>query len=181
MKKIVVGLSLLSFSVSFSQSTTSIIDSLFFGANGLRVNSPEVAVVIGVFDGARTSYYTLGTRQVNGNELVDSTTIFEVGSATKTFTALLLAKAIEERKVGANDFIDNYLPKGFHLPVRLQRKVRLTDLASHQSGLPNLSSDKYFTQLLKRDPRNPFRFVDRNYLYAVLRQTESLTNYGKYQ
>lgn len=181
MTKLLTVSLLSSFFFSFSQSQQQVIDSLFFGTGGVKSKFPDVGLVIGICINGQTNYYAFGTRTVNETAPLDSTTLFEIGSATKTFTALLLAQAIEDKKIGKNDFIDSYLPKGFHLLPKLQHKIKLTYLASHQSGLPNLSNDTYFADLLQKDPKNPFRFVDSAYLYKVLTETSELHNYGKYQ
>ncbi|RDV11509.1 hypothetical protein DXT99_24570 [Pontibacter diazotrophicus] len=168
-------------SCAFGQDPRTVTDSLLYGQNGVANEYPEVGLVIGIYQDGKTSYYSFGSRTKDGKEPLDSTTIFEIGSATKTFTGLLLANAIESSEVGQHDFIDNYLPEGTEFPSTLKNKIKLTDLASHQSGLPNLSNDKYFSKLLKRDPTNPFRFVDREYLYKVLENTDSLVGYRQYQ
>lgn len=142
---------------------------------------PDVGLVIGVYQNGKSDYYSYGTLTVNGKTKIDSTTIFEIGSATKTFTALLLAQEIEKGRIKPFDFIDTYLPRDHRLYCQMKSKVLMTDLATHQSGLPNLSSDQYFEDLMKKDPNNPFRFVDEGYLYEVLRNTDSLKEYRQYQ
>jgi CubicO group peptidase (beta-lactamase class C family) len=181
MKNLILIIFLALSTQTFAQVQQKVIDSLFDGKNGIRTAAQGTGLVIGINHNGKATYYAIGTRSASGSEPLDSATIFEVGSATKTFTGLLLALNIEEGKIGLNDNIDSYLPGRLQLPESYRNKVKLTDLASHQSGLPNLSSDKYFTELMKKDPRNPFRFVDRKYLYDVLRQTDTLTHYGDYQ
>jgi CubicO group peptidase (beta-lactamase class C family) len=166
---------------SFAQVPQNVIDSVFNGSSGLRTAAPGTGLVIGIYQKGKTSFYAVGTRSVAGTALLDSATIFEVGSATKTFTGLLLALNVQQGKMSINDYIDNYLPQQMLSRKVYRNKIKLTDLASHQSGLPNLSSDKYFTALIEKDPRNPFRFVDQAYLYQVLKQTDTLTHYGSYQ
>lgn len=142
---------------------------------------PETGLVIGIYNGLQTSYYSYGSLTKENKTKPDSTTLFEIGSATKTFTAVLLAQEIEKGNAGQFDFIDAYLPKDVILNCRLKEKILLTDLASHQSGLPNLSNDAYFSNLMEKDPFNPFRFVDRDYLYNILRSTDSLSKFRQYQ
>ena len=180
--KIILLLFLLFISTySIGQSQQRIIDSLFYGQKGIKNKFPDVGIVVGIYKDGITNYYSLGTRIRNGKELLDSLSIFEIGSATKTFTALLLANQISNKKIDEHDYIDKYLPNKIKLASALKHKVKLTDLASHQSGLPNLSNDKYFTELLNKDSRNPFRFVDKKYLINVLNETDTLHNYGLYQ
>jgi CubicO group peptidase (beta-lactamase class C family) len=149
--------------------------------DSLVKTAPGTGVVVGIYANGKTSFYAVGARSVSGTARLDSATIFEVGSATKTFTGLLLALNIQRGKMGVNDYIDNYLPPQQLLPKGYRNKIKLTDLASHQSGLPNLSSDRYFTSLMEKDPMNPFRFVNKEYLYQMLKETDTLKDYGKYQ
>jgi CubicO group peptidase (beta-lactamase class C family) len=181
MKKIIVAFLLFITTYSFGQSQQKIIDSLFYGQKGIKNKFPNVGLVVGIYKNGIINYYSLGTRTINGTELLDSASIFEIGSATKTFTALLLANQISNKRINRNDYIDKYLSNKIMLQPALRHKIKLTDLASHQSGLPNLSSDKYFADLLNKDSRNPFRFVDEKYLISVLKETDTLNNYGHYQ
>lgn len=180
MKKLLPVLLIIS-TCCFGQTQRQVIDSLFYGEAGIKAKDPDAGLVVGIYQNGGTHYYALGTRMVKGSALLDSATLFEIGSATKTFTGLLLAINVEQHKAGSRDRIDSYLPEGFRLPESYRNKIRLTDLASHQSGLPNLSSDRYFAALMQKDPMNPFRFINQQYLYQVLKETDTLSNYGKYQ
>jgi len=142
---------------------------------------PNVGLVIGVYQNGKTDYFSYGMREVGGKVKIDSTTVFEIGSATKTFTSLLLAQEIETGSIKPFDFIDSYLPSNLRLYCQMKGKILMTDLASHQSGLPNLSNDQYFEDLMTKDANNPFRFVDEEYIYEILRNTDSLKDYRQYQ
>jgi D-alanyl-D-alanine-carboxypeptidase/D-alanyl-D-alanine-endopeptidase len=62
-------------------------------------------------------------------------TIFEIGSITKVFTALLLAETAEAGLVGLDDPLEAHLPSGVSPPAGNAR-ISLADLASHTGGLP---------------------------------------------
>lgn len=47
----------------------------------------ETGIVIGVFQNGKENYYAYGTKKVNGIEKLNELTLFEIGSATKTFTS----------------------------------------------------------------------------------------------
>lgn len=130
---------------------------------------PDLGLVIGVYKNSITKYNSYVYQKKNETNRIDSTTVFEIGSATKTFTALLLALEIQRQNMQQFDFIDNYIPKEIILNRQLKNKILITDLASNQSGLPNLSNDSYFSELMKKDPSNPFRFVDEKYLFSIYR------------
>ncbi|MDJ0315803.1 serine hydrolase domain-containing protein [Arthrobacter antibioticus] len=66
----------------------------------------------------------------------DDTTEFEIGSITKTFTALLLAQAVERGDVTLDDQLGDYLDLGDSAAAA----VTLGELSSHRSGLPRLAT-----------------------------------------
>lgn len=177
-KHITILLLLLSSINCFSQNQLKIIDT---NIKTKLKNFPAVGIVIGIYKNSKTYYFSYGNQLDNPKVKMDSMTIFEIGSATKTFTALLLAQEIEKGNIKQFDFIDKYLSENVKLNCDLKNKILITDLATHQSGLPNLSNDKYFSDLMVKDPHNPFRFVDEKYLLNVLKATDSLNNYRQYQ
>lgn len=64
--------------------------------------------------------------------------VFDVGSITKLFTALLLADMVSQGEVGLDDPIERFLPAGVRAPRWQGRDITLVDLATHTSGLPRL-------------------------------------------
>jgi CubicO group peptidase (beta-lactamase class C family) len=62
--------------------------------------------------------------------------VFEIGSITKAFTALLLADMAGRGEVGLDDPAARHLPDGVAMPERGGRQIALVDLATHTSGLP---------------------------------------------
>ncbi|MCY0977132.1 serine hydrolase [Chryseobacterium wangxinyae] len=166
------------FILSFAQQNQKFVDAV---VKKRLSKFSDVGLVIGVHQKGKTHYYSYGTLHVAGKTKIDSSTVFEIGSATKTFTALLLAQEIEKGTVKPFDFFDKYLPKDVDISCQMKNKILMTDLATHQSGLPNLSNDQYFEDLMAKDPNNPFRFVDSPYLYNILSKTDSLKGYRQYQ
>lgn len=65
----------------------------------------------------------------------DETSEFEIGSITKTFTALLLAQAVARDEVGLDDPVGDYLDLGDSAAAA----ATLVDLSSHRSGLPRIA------------------------------------------
>jgi len=69
-------------------------------------------------------------------------TIYEIGSITKTFTSMLLAQALIEKKVNLNDDIRKYL-KGNYPNLSFKGKpIQLLYLANLTSGLPDNLPEK---------------------------------------
>lgn len=99
---------------------------------------PGQGIVIGLLDPG-------GQRFVAGGSgvaaKVDRNTLFEIGSISKVFTALLLADMVNKGEVSLDDPAEKYLPKGHHMPQRNGRQITLRDLSTHRSGLPRMADD----------------------------------------
>lgn len=67
----------------------------------------------------------------------DGRTLFEIGSITKTFTALLLADGALRGEWDLDAPVRTLLPSGVVVPRRDGVEITLAHLATHTSGLPN--------------------------------------------
>lgn len=108
---------------------------------------------------------------------VDLFSIFEIGSITKLFTAYLIAEQAALGNIDLNETIDAYLPLFLVLNSAIQNKIKVSDLASHQSGLPDFD----FQKMMRIDPNQPLDLVTKETVDSVLRNTVELETYGSYQ
>lgn len=83
---------------------------------------------------------------------VDEHTVFEIGSVTKVFTALLLAVMCGTGEVSLDEPLADLYPE-LALPAR-GRPIVLADLAAHAAGLPRLPPGVLRQGLHQRD--NPY-------------------------
>ena len=60
---------------------------------------------------------------------LDGDTVFEIGSITKVFTALLLTEMVTRGEVALDDPASKYLPGHVKMPERNGKKITLLDLA----------------------------------------------------
>lgn len=81
-----------------------------------------------------------------GGEALDGDTLFEIGSISKVFTALILADMVSKGEVSVDDPAEKYLPAGSRMPER-GRKITLRDLSTHMSGLPRLADNMPYGDL----------------------------------
>jgi len=96
------------------------------------------AIAAGAVVSDRVETIFLGDAIDGLNRPPDEDTLFEIGSITKTFTALLLADMSLRGEVALDDPIGAYLPEGVKTPRREDgRQITLLDLATHSAGLPN--------------------------------------------
>ena len=101
---------------------------------------PGQGIVIGILGPEGERILAGGTGAGAG---FDSTTLFEIGSITKVFTALLLADMANNGEVSLDDPAAKYLPAGHGMPERGGRPITLKDLATHRSGLPRMADDMW--------------------------------------
>ncbi|MEJ2854560.1 MULTISPECIES: serine hydrolase domain-containing protein [unclassified Saccharothrix] len=107
-----------------------------------------------------------GVTSQDGDPLTPGTR-FEIGSLTKTFTALLLAQMVAAGEVSHDDDVARYLP-----PNSLRTPITLAQLATHTSGLPRLPPGLLRTAL----PRwftNPYAAFGPNDLLNALPRTRT--------
>ncbi|ATC23575.1 class A beta-lactamase-related serine hydrolase [Caulobacter vibrioides] len=93
-------------------------------------------ISVAVVQDNRTRHYNAGLMARDGSP-VSERSVFEIGSISKTFTGLLLAHAIKERRLVASDDVRQHLPAGYDNLVRDGRPVRLIDLVNTTSALPD--------------------------------------------
>ena len=100
------------------------------------VKRQTMGMVVGIVTPAERRVVAYGHFAQDDPRLVDGDTIFEIGSVTKVFTALLLAEMEQRGEVGIDDAVSRYLPAGAKVHSTHGREMTLTDLATHTSGLP---------------------------------------------
>jgi D-alanyl-D-alanine-carboxypeptidase/D-alanyl-D-alanine-endopeptidase len=94
--------------------------------------------------------------------------IFQIGSVTKVFTALLLADMAGRGEVSLSEPAASYLPGGGKSPDQAGA-VTLADLATHTSGLPRLPPGLAWYSLLS--PRDPYARYPASPLVRAARQS----------
>jgi D-alanyl-D-alanine-carboxypeptidase/D-alanyl-D-alanine-endopeptidase len=90
--------------------------------------------------------------------------IFEIGSITKTFTALILSQMVEQGKVHLDDPVRELLPAGT-VEKPAGAEITLGDLATQHSGLPRMPNNFH-----PADNANPYADYLPDNLYAFMRE-----------
>ncbi|MGA8029315.1 MAG: serine hydrolase domain-containing protein [Bryobacteraceae bacterium] len=111
-------------------------------------------VVIGVLSHGKRAVFCYGAAQQDS--------IFEIGSITKTFTGLVLAQMVVQKKVTLDDRVRTLLPPGT-VAKPDGPEITLLDLATQHSGLPRLPDNLHPT-----DPSNPYADYKTEQLYEFL-------------
>jgi CubicO group peptidase (beta-lactamase class C family) len=111
-----------------------------------------VGLSVGVLKDGKAYTFNYGEVEKGRRQLPTKHTLYEIGSITKTFTGVLLARAVAEGKVELDDDIRKYLD-GEYPNLEFERQpVRLVHLINHTSQLPFVLPDR--PELFK-DP-NPY-------------------------
>lgn len=124
-------------------------------------------MVVGITDANERAIISHGRSKNGGDRLVDGDTIFEIGSITKLFTALLLADMVQRREADFDEPVVKLLPPGVRVPIRNGREINLRDLVSHYSGLPRRP-----TNLEPFDQDDPYARCTVDHLYEFLADHE---------
>lgn len=140
-----------------------------------------------VVDHGKVTYYNFGTVSREHPARPTEDTTYEIGSVTKVFASLLLAHAVLEGKASPDDDLRKYLPGAYPNLAFEGTPVRLRDLASTTSGLPDNLPD--FRTLMKDAPAERMPWVVRDalvaygrpQLFADLHQTVLATKPGTTQ
>jgi CubicO group peptidase (beta-lactamase class C family) len=108
---------------------------------------------------------SLGAFRDRDQHAVNGEAIFQIGSITKTFTALSLATATCSGRARLDDLLADHLPRKFPVP----KGITLKHLATHTSGLPRLPPGLLEDPAL--DLRDPYAHITEPKLIEWLRQT----------
>jgi serine-type D-Ala-D-Ala carboxypeptidase/endopeptidase len=98
-------------------------------------------VVVGFVDEHGSRVVSFGKLDNGTQQEVNGDTLFELGSITKTFTALLLQGMIERGEMKLDDPVERYLPKSASVPAYNGKPITLRHLVTHTSGLPFIPSN----------------------------------------
>lgn len=118
------------------------------------------AIVLAIVDGDSSQFYSFGA--LDTGDKPDETTLFEIGSLTKSFTSLLLADAVQTEQVDLQTPVQELLPD-FVIPQGDSHPITLELLATHRSGLPAMPPN-----LKPQDPYNPYAGYDAQDLKDLL-------------
>jgi CubicO group peptidase (beta-lactamase class C family) len=123
-----------------------------------RVNVARRAngIVVGLLDDK-------GRRILSEGPRLDGDTVFEIGSITKAFTAILLADMSLRGEVKLDDPVSKYLPESVKMPAYQGRQITLLDLTTQTSGLPRMPGNFH-----PADPSNPYADYTPAQMYEFL-------------
>lgn len=110
------------------------LDSFF---NALQINNKFMGSVAVSENGKIIYSKTIGFADLENKIEADEDSKYRIGSITKTFTSVLVLKAVEEKKIDLNQTMDRFFPA-----VKNADKITLRHLLNHRSGIHNFTNDK---------------------------------------
>ncbi len=149
---------------------TSPLLSLEEEINKIAEDNLKVGMVIGVINkNQQKIIFSYGSKTLNGNEAPDENTVFDIGSMTKTFTAVLLADIFLQGNF-TNDTVDHYLPENVKMPTYNGTPIQIIHLATHTSGLPRSphADGETYPQIPNFNPENPYQNYTADHVYDYL-------------
>jgi len=140
----------------------------------------------------------IGFIDVENKLKADNLSKYRIGSISKTFTSVLVFKAVEEKKLSLNQTIDSYFPD-----IKNAKNITISHLLNHRSGIFNFTnspeylswntvakSEKEMVEIIKQggsvfEPDSKAEYSNSNYvlLTFILEKTykkpfsELLTEY----
>lgn len=158
--------SLLAFAATpaFAQTFPSDAQILQMLSTRVDLQKHATGIVVGIAGPKGNRVLAYGTRGLDDRTLVDGNTVYDIGSVTKIFTALLLAGMAQRGEVSLGDPVQLYFDANkVKLPAYGGSVMTLADLATHSSGLPLRPGN-----LVSKDPHNQYAGYTTEDLYAFL-------------
>lgn len=103
-----------------------------------------------------------GVRRILSYGAAKPESVFEIGSISKTFTALMLAQMVQQGTVKLDEPVRELLPAGT-VAKPAGAEITLLDLSDQHSGLPRMPDNFH-----PADPANPYADYDAKLLYAYM-------------
>jgi serine-type D-Ala-D-Ala carboxypeptidase/endopeptidase len=113
--------------------------------------------------GATIGVVAHGTHRIFAYGTTKPDSVFEIGSITKTFTGLILAQMVEQKKARLDEPVRALLPPGTVTAPASGAEITLLDLSAQRSGLPRMPDN-----FKPADESNPYVDYDKKLLYAFL-------------
>lgn len=126
-------------------------------------NGENQNIIIGVLDEKGKHYYSYGHISDKNKIAPKKYTLYEIGSVSKTFTGLALAKAVVDGNLSLSDPLKDHIPGTVTFTPFDDQDIQLLHLANHHSGLPRMPDNMPYS-----DPENPFSDYTAAHMWEFL-------------
>lgn len=133
-----------------------------------------VGVSIGVLKGDKKYYYNYGEAEKGSGIAPKQSTIYEIGSISKTFTATLLADAVSQGKIKLDDPVNKYLPDSVPAVAYNGTPVTILSMINHSSGIPRMPNNFDFNAGFD----DPYKDYDNQKLFSFYKNFKPARKVG---
>lgn len=99
---------------------------------------------VSVSQNGKTIYSkSIGYADTDKKQKTDENTKFRIGSISKTFTSVLIFKAVEEKKLKLTDNLSAYFPN-----IPNASKITIAQMLNHHSGIHSFTDDADYTSYM---------------------------------
>ncbi|GAB0156712.1 serine hydrolase domain-containing protein [Chryseobacterium sp. Alg-005] len=135
--KLFFSVSVTAFSLGFAQKiNTQKLDQYFKTLD----ENHKVMGSFAIADKGKIIYTNaLGFADVESKKKADINTVYRIGSITKTFTAVLVMKAVEDKKLSLDTKLSAFYPE-----IENAKNITVEQLLQHRSGIHNLTDEAEF-------------------------------------
>lgn len=132
--KTLIILAILISQIGFTQNFDNVKLDKYFET--LENNNKFIGSVSISKDGKIIYSKSIGFSDIENKKIANSNSKYRIGSISKTFTAVLVLKAMEDNKLDLNQTIDKYFPN-----VENSNIITIENLLNHRSGIHNFTND----------------------------------------
>ncbi len=133
-------------------------------------------ICIAFIKDGKVETYSYGESKKGEKQLPDANmTMFEIGSISKTFTAILLADEVVKGKMSLEDPINKYLPDSIPTLAFKDVPITLKTLSNHTSGFPRLPIN---LSQKGDDVNNPYQNYDEKRMFTYLKNFKPFREVG---
>lgn len=128
--------------------------SIFFGTH--------TGLAIGIFSNNEKMTFCYGMANLQAGTPVNDSTIFEIGSITKTFTAILLQHFINEGIVQLDDYVEDYVD--LEVPDYNGERITFRHIVTHTSGLQKFFDIHNIPQIFYFPPGQGYSYSNGTFM-----------------
>lgn len=142
---------------AFSQTVDKVKLDNYFQA--LEINNKFMGSVAISQNGKVIYAKQIGFADIENHVRPNDSTKYRIGSISKIFTAVLVFKAIEEKKLNLSDKIDKYFPT-----IKNAKKITISNLLNHRSGIPHFTEVQDYRKwnIDKKSEKELIQMIEKN-------------------
>ncbi len=122
--------------------------------NALETNNKFMGSVAVSIDGEIIYSKTIGYSDISNKVKANENSKYRIGSISNTYTAVLILKAVEKKKIDFTQSIDKYFPT-----IKNAEEITIKDLLGHRSGIRDFTNNEDY-QIWKTQPKTEKELVE---------------------